>query len=295
MACRLSLVPSPETHIPMTDKLLQGLEFTVRNAIEEDVGDGDVTASLIPKDKQAVATVVCREAAIICGRPWFDEVFRQLDPDIKIDWQIEESSEQGADTLLCTLTGNARHILTGERTALNFLQTLSGTATTTQRYAKALQGSGTRILDTRKTLPGLRLAQKYAVHCGGGMNHRIGLFDQVLIKENHIMSAGSITAAVEAARQLHPQLKVEVETENLTEVEEALKAGADIIMLDNFSHDDMRTAVQMNNGLAKLEVSGNVTIELLAALAEIGVDYISSGALTKNLQSIDLSMRFQLS
>lgn len=278
----------------MTDPLLHGLEATVSNAIKEDLGNGDVTASLIPADKSAVATVICREAAVICGRPWFDEVFHQVDPDIQIDWQVEEGSYQAADTLLCTLSGNARHLLTGERAALNFLQTLSGTATTTQQYAKVLAGTDTRILDTRKTLPGLRLAQKYAVKCGGGLNHRIGLFDQVLIKENHIMSAGSISAAVETARTLHPTLKVEVETENLDEVREALDAGADIIMLDNFSHEDMRTAVAWNQKKAKLEVSGNVTIELLGALASIGVDYISSGALTKNLQSIDLSMRFKM-
>ena len=277
----------------MTDQLLQGLEATVKIAIEEDVGGGDVTASLIPEKNRAVATVICRETAVICGRPWFDEVFRQIDPDIEIQWHVEEGSQQPAGTLLRTLSGCARHLLTAERPALNFLQTLSGTATTTQQYAKVLAGTQTHILDTRKTLPGLRLAQKYAVRCGGGMNHRIGLFDQVLIKENHIMSAGSIAAAVSKARELHPSLKVEVETENLDEVEQALGAGADIIMLDNFSHEDMREAVRITDGKAKLEVSGNITIELLEALADVGADYISSGALTKNLQSIDLSMRFK--
>lgn len=278
----------------MSDFLLQGLESTVKQALSEDIQSGDVTASLIPETQTAKAKVICREPALICGRPWFDEVFQQLDPDLVIDWHVEEGSYQEADTLLCTLTGNARNILTGERAALNFLQTLSGTATTTRTYAQVLDGTKTDILDTRKTLPGLRLAQKYAVKCGGGRNHRIGLFDQVLIKENHIMAAGSIESAVKTAKSLYPDLLVEVETENLDEVSQALQAQADIIMLDNFSHEDMRRAVEMNKDQAKLEVSGNVTLEMLQKLSEIGVDYISSGALTKNVQSIDLSMRFSM-
>lgn len=278
----------------MSDFLLQGLATTVKTALDEDIRTGDVTASLIPDTQQAEATIICREPALVCGRPWFDEVFHQLDSNIEVNWQVEEGSYQAAETVLCTLKGNARLLLTGERAALNFLQTLSGTATTTRQYAQVLTGSKTDILDTRKTLPGLRLAQKYAVKCGGGKNHRIGLFDQVLIKENHILAAGSISAAVANAKSLYPELLVEVETENMDEVSQALAAKADIIMLDNFTHEDMREAVKLNNGQAKLEVSGNVTLEMLQKLSEIGVDYISSGALTKNVQSIDLSMRFTM-
>ena len=276
-----------------SDLLLQGLADTVRTALEEDIGPGDVTADLIDSATQATAHVIVREPAIICGRPWFNEVFRQIDPGIRIDWHIGEGSLQAADARICTLTGSARHLLTGERTALNFLQTLSGTATTTAQYAAELQGSGAQILDTRKTIPGLRRAQKYAVTCGGGRNHRIGLYDQILIKENHIMSAGSIRAAVATARKKYPQLQIEVETENLDEFAQALDAGADIIMLDNFTLDAMREAVRLNNGRVKIEVSGNVTLETLREIAATGVDYISSGALTKHLRSIDFSMRFE--
>lgn len=274
--------------------LLEGLADTVRVALEEDIGSGDVTAELISTGTQATAQVLLREPAIICGQPWFNEVFHQVDAGIAIDWHFKEGSQQSANTQICTLSGSARHILTAERPALNFLQTLSGTATTTARYARELEGSNTCILDTRKTIPGLRRAQKYAVACGGGRNHRIGLYDQVLIKENHIMSAGSIAAAVKTARELFPDLLVEVETENLDEFNQALNAGADIIMLDNFTLDDMQTAVEINQGRVKIEVSGNVMLDNLKAIAATGVDYISSGALTKNLQSIDLSMRFEM-
>ncbi|MGF1545793.1 MAG: carboxylating nicotinate-nucleotide diphosphorylase [Thiotrichales bacterium] len=271
---------------------LRDLERTVQCALAEDVGSGDVTAALIPADATAVATVVLRETALICGRPWFDATFLQLDPSLEIDWAIDEGSIQSAETLLCTLRGSARTLLTGERTALNFLQTLSGTATLTRRYADALAGSATRILDTRKTLPGLRLAQKYAVACGGGQNHRLGLYDQVLLKENHIAAAGSITLAVAQARTLYPQLPIEVETENLDEFTEALATSADIIMLDDYSHTDIAEAVRRNAGRKKLEISGGVTLANLAEYAALGVDYISSGALTKDVRGIDLSMRF---
>ena len=230
----------------------------------------------------------------MCGTEWFDEVFRQLDPAINIYWQQQDGDRCEPDSLLCSIEGNARKILTGERAALNFLQTLSATATTTHAYATKLQDFNTEILDTRKTIPGLRLGQKYAVAVGGGRNHRIGLYDQVLIKENHIVACGSIASAVSKARELYNDLKVEVETENLDEFEQALSAGADIIMLDNFSLKDMKTAVQHCKGKSKLEASGNVTIDSITEIAATGVDYISSGALTKNINSIDLSMRFSL-
>ncbi len=277
--------------------LLTDLKDTVANALREDIGTGDVTADLIAAETQATATVLVREQAVICGRPWFDEVFHQVDERIDIRWQVEEGEAVGADTVLCHLAGPARQLLIAERAALNFLQTLSGTATTTARYAAELAGSQCQILDTRKTIPGLRLAQKYAVACGGGKNHRIGLYDQVLIKENHIMAAGSIANAVALARSLHPGLKIEVETENLDEFQQALDAGADIIMVDNYSLEDMAKAVSMNRaqtgGKTKIEASGNVTLPRLRELAATGVDFISSGALTKDVQSIDLSMRFQ--
>ena len=272
--------------------LLQDLEQNVRIALAEDIGTGDVTASLIPAEATASATVLLREEAVVCGRPWFDEVFRQIDPAIEIEWQVEEGHREQADTILCRLRGNARNLLAGERAALNFLQLLSGTATTSRCYADALAGLPTQVLDTRKTIPGLRLAQKYAVAAGGGRNHRIGLYDQVLIKENHIAAAGSITQAVATAVARYPELLVEVETENLDEFEEALATGAHVIMLDNFSLDDMRRAVEMNAGRKKLEASGNVTLDTVRDIALTGVDYISSGALTKDVKSIDLSMRF---
>lgn len=276
-----------------TVDLKQDLESTVTHALQEDIGSGDITAMLIPADKQSEATVIVREAAVICGIDWFNEVFRQLDPNVVITWHVEEGHKVGADTTLCTLKGNARVLLTGERPALNFLQTLSGTASRSHYYASLVAGTGVKLLDTRKTLPGLRNAQKYAVAQGGCHNHRIGLYDAFLIKENHIAACGSIAAAVSKAREIAPGKPVEVETENLDEFNQALAAGADIIMLDNFSLEMMATAVAEVQGRAKLEASGGVTEATLKAIAETGVDYISIGTLTKDCQSIDLSMRIQ--
>lgn len=268
------------------------LQTTVARALDEDIGTGDVTAGLIPAAKQASATVICREAAILCGTAWFDEVFRQLDPAVHIIWQHQDGERVTANAVLCTLQGSARSILSGERAALNFLQTLSATATATRRYVDLVAHTQCRILDTRKTLPGLRTAQKYAVVCGGGTNHRIGLYDRVLIKENHIMAAGSITAAIQQARQLHPGILVEVETENLQELAEATAAQADIIMLDEYSLADMREAVRITNGRIPLEASGGVSPETLVAIAETGVNFVSIGGITKHVRAVDLSMRF---
>ena len=266
---------------------------TVALALAEDVGGGDLTAALIPEDAQAEAAVISREHAVLCGAAWFDAVFRQLDPRIHIEWRAADGDRVEPDQLLCTLHGPARALLTGERTALNFLQALSGTATLARRYADLVAGTGATILDTRKTLPGLRLAQKYAVRCGGCQNHRIGLFDAVLIKENHIMAAGSITNAIATARRLHPGVTVEVEVENLAELEEALAARPDIIMLDNFDLLTMTEAVRITAKRVKLEASGNVTTITVRAIAETGVDYISIGGLTKDVRAVDLSMRFK--
>ena len=268
------------------------LQTTVARALDEDIGTGDVTAGLIPAAKQASATVICREAAILCGTAWFNEVFRQLDPAVHIIWQHQDGERVTANAVLCTLQGSARSILSGERAALNFLQTLSATATATRRYVDLVAHTQCRILDTRKTLPGLRTAQKYAVVCGGGTNHRIGLYDRVLIKENHIMAAGSITAAIQQARQLHPGILVEVETENLQELAEATAAQADIIMLDEYSLADMREAVRITNGRIPLEASGGVSPETLVAIAETGVNFVSIGGITKHVRAVDLSMRF---
>ena len=262
-------------------------------ALAEDVGSGDLTAALIPEHAQAEATVVSREVAILCGTTWFDAVFRQLDPRIAIDWRAVDGDRVESEQLLCTLRGLARPLLTGERTALNFLQLLSGTATLARRYADAVSGTKAVILDTRKTLPGLRLAQKYAVRCGGCRNHRIGLFDAVLIKENHIMAAGSIGNAIATARRLHPGVTVEVEVENRAELEEALAAQPDIVMLDNFDPAAMAEAVRIVDGRVKLEASGNVNFDTVRGIAETGVDYISIGGLTKDVRAIDLSMRFR--
>ncbi|GAA0354227.1 carboxylating nicotinate-nucleotide diphosphorylase [Bowmanella denitrificans] len=257
----------------------------------QDADNGDITAGLIPASQQASGRVICREPCVVAGKPWVDEVFHQLGGEVTIHWHVKDGDQVDADTCLFELQGPARAILTGERSALNFLQTLSATATQTAHYADALKHTQTRILDTRKTLPGLRAAQKYAVECGGGKNHRIGLFDAFLIKENHILACGSIQQAVATARHQHPDKPVEVEVENLQELQQALDASADIIMLDNFDLESIRKAVVLNQGKAKLEVSGNVTLDRLAELAETGVDYISSGALTKNVQAIDLSLR----
>jgi nicotinate-nucleotide pyrophosphorylase (carboxylating) len=270
----------------------------VARALREDIGSGDVTANLIPTRTGARAHVLCRDDAVLCGAPWFDETFRQLDAAVQISWHFPEGSHIQPNALLCTLDGPARALLTGERTALNFLQLLSGTATITQRYVEAIHGTACQILDTRKTIPGLRTAQKYAVRCGGAANHRIGLYDLVLIKENHIAAAGSITAAVTTARSHAPRVRIEVEVENLQQLREALAARADIIMLDNFDLELLRAAVAVNRAHqrpAQLESSGGLTIESLRAVAETGVDYISVGALTKNVTAIDLSMRIETS
>lgn len=264
----------------------------VRRALAEDVGAGDVTAALIPATATAAARVICRESTVLCGRLWFDEVFAQAGPGVAVTWYKSDGDVVDENDEVCGLTGPARSLLTGERTALNFLQMLSGTATFARECVKAVEGTRTKILDTRKTLPGLRLAQKYAVRCGGATNHRIGLFDAYLIKENHIAAAGSIAAAVENARGKHPDLTLEVEVENLDQLDQAAGAGADVIMLDNFDLAGIRTAVSRTAGRAKLEVSGNVTPAGLRELAETGVDFISLGALTKNVRATDFSMRF---
>jgi nicotinate-nucleotide pyrophosphorylase (carboxylating) len=265
------------------------------------VGGGDVTAALVPATQQVRAQIVAREPAILCGADWVAEVFRQLDPAVRLEWLAHDGDAVAANASVLRLTGSARPILTGERTALNFLQTLSGTATAAHRYVEAVTGTGCRILDTRKTLPGLRLAQKYATRCGGAQNHRIGLYDMVLIKENHIIAAGSIAGAIETARRTSPGIPVEVEVESLAEFDEAIAAGADIILLDELSLDDMRTAVARNRdhasktggATAKLEASGSVTLATVRDIALTGVDYISIGGITKHVQAVDLSMRFE--
>ena len=285
----------------MTDALAPApppdLADQVARALAEDVGSGDLTAALVPAGRTGRATVITREPAVLCGRPWVDEVFRQLDASVRVEWVASEGESVAPDQLLCRLEGPARALLTGERTALNFLQTLSGTATVARRYAAVLHGLRCRVLDARQTLPGLRRAQKYAVRVGGGANHRMGLYDGILVKENHIMAAGSIAAAVAAARAQGATVPVEVEVETLGELREALDAGADMALLDEFSLDDLRAAVAMNGGHPrgpiKLEASGNVTFETLRAIAETGVDFVSVGSLTKHVRAIDLSMRFQ--
>jgi nicotinate-nucleotide pyrophosphorylase (carboxylating) len=268
----------------------------VAAALAEDLGTGDVTAALVPAEQQVRAQIVAREPAILCGVDWVDETFRQLDPGVRLNWLAADGEPLAADMPVLKLAGLARPILTGERTALNFLQTLSATATAARRYVEAVAGTACRILDTRKTIPGLRLAQKYAVRCGGAQNLRLGLYDMVLIKENHIIAAGSITAAIAAARRTSPGIPVEVEVESLDEFTQALSAGADIIMLDELSLADMRSAVSLNRELgarAELEASGGVTLATVREIALTGVDYISIGAITKHVQAIDLSMRFE--
>ena len=272
---------------------LQPTHEEIAAYLAEDVGSGDLTASIIPESKQASALVVTRETMVLCGQAWFEAVFRQLDPAIVIVWQAQEGDDVAAGSLLCQLRGPARALLTGERTALNLLQTLSATATVARVYANAIAGSGCKVLDTRKTLPGLRMAQKYAVKCGGCVNHRIGLFDAILIKENHIIAAGSIGAAISQARAIS-NVMVEIEVESLYELQEALAAHPDRVMLDNFSIEQLKSAVAMNDGQVELEASGNVSLETIRDIAETGVDYISIGALTKNVQAIDLSMRIEL-
>ncbi|MBO0215115.1 carboxylating nicotinate-nucleotide diphosphorylase [Vibrio sp. Vb2880] len=276
------------------------LEITrsVTDTLKEDLGGtldpaADITASLIPADVQGNATIITREHGVFCGQAWADEVFKQLGGEVTIEWLVKDGDPVVPNQTLCTLSGPARILLTGERNAMNFIQTLSGCATTTATYVKALEGTGCRLLDTRKTIPGLRSALKYAVACGGGFNHRIGVFDAYLIKENHIIACGGITQAISTAKKLNPGKPVEVETENLDELRLAIEAGADIIMLDNFTLEMMRDAVAINAGRAALENSGNVTMETLREYAETGVDYISVGALTKHVRAMDLSMRFK--
>ena len=266
----------------------------VRHALAEDVGSGDLTAQLIPAERLAQARIITRDAAVICGTAWVDAVFRQLDPRVAVHWQVRDGERVQPNQVLFTLEGPARALLTGERSALNFLQTLSAVATRAQFYADLVAGTAVQLLDTRKTLPGLRLAQKYAVTCGGCHNHRIGLYDAFLIKENHIAACGGIAQAVAAARRIAPGKPVEVEVENLEELRLALDAGTDIIMLDELSLDDMRTAVTLTAGRAKLEASGGVNEHTLRAIAETGVDYVSLGTLTKDVKPLDLSMRLSL-
>ncbi len=267
----------------------------VSRAIAEDLRDGDLTAELIPRAATGAARVVARESATLCGRAWFDETFRQIDRRVAVDWHAADGDAIDADTVVCELRGPARSLVTGERTALNFLQALSGTATATRAFVDLVAGTRARILDTRKTLPGLRLAQKYAVLCGGGSNHRIGLFDAVLIKENHIAAVGGLAAAVAAARRQAPNVMIEVEVESLAQLREALATDADRIMLDDFTLEDMRAGVALRDASAgkrhELEASGSVNAATLRAIAETGVDFISIGAITKNVRAIDFSMR----
>jgi nicotinate-nucleotide pyrophosphorylase (carboxylating) len=268
----------------------------VAAALAEDVGGGDVTAALVPEQQQVRAQILAREPAILCGTDWVTATFHQLDPAIRLQWLASDSQRIEKDMPVLRLTGAARPILTGERTALNFLQTLSATATAAHRYVEAVAGTGCQILDTRKTLPGLRLAQKYATRCGGARNHRLGLYDMVLVKENHIIAAGSIAAAVATARRTAPGVPIEVEVESLAEFDEALGAGADIVMLDEMTTDDMRLAVERNRARgskAKLEASGSVTLASVRDIASTGVDFISIGGITKHVQAVDLSMRFE--
>lgn len=282
----------------LKQQLPKEISRAVTDALKEDLGGtldpaADITASLIPADAHNVATIITREHGIFCGQAWADEVFRQLGGEVTIDWHVQDGEAVIPNQTLCTLSGPARILLTGERNAMNFIQTLSGCATVTAQYAAQLQGTQCKLLDTRKTIPGLRSALKYAVACGGGFNHRIGVFDAYLIKENHIIACGGIAQAIKTAKHLNPGKPVEVETESLQELNQAIDAGADIIMLDNFSTDMMREAVKINAGRAALENSGNVTLETLREYAETGVDYISVGGLTKHVRALDLSMRFQ--
>jgi nicotinate-nucleotide pyrophosphorylase (carboxylating) len=277
------------TSLPVND-----IETLVCTSLNEDIATGDITADLIAPHSMAKAEVISRQAAILCGCAWFDAVFQHLDRSISITWALREGEPATPNQSLCQLRGPAQAILTGERTALNLLQTLSATATVTHRYVEAIRGTGVKILDTRKTLPGLRTAQKYAVRCGGGINHRMGLYDGILIKENHIMAAGSIAGAIHAARQQHPKVPVEVETESLGQLRQALEAGADRMLLDNFDIETLREAVALTQHKAKLEASGGVNLNTIRDIAETGVDFISVGALTKNIDAVDLSMRFVL-
>jgi nicotinate-nucleotide pyrophosphorylase (carboxylating) len=268
------------------------IEDTVNAGLTEDIGSGDITSSIIPEDEVSLANVICRESAVICGVDWFEEVFNQLDPNVFIDWEVDDGDEVEANQQLCTLSGPTRSLLTGERTALNFLQTLSGTATLTRRYVDAIKNTQAKLLDTRKTIPGLRLAQKYAVTCGGGFNHRIGLFDAILIKENHIHASGGIAEAIAAARFNNPDMPVEIEVENIDQLQQAIAAHAERVLLDNFNLVLLRQAVSITHKQLLLEASGGVNLDTIQAIAQTGVDFISCGALTKDVIAIDLSMRF---
>jgi nicotinate-nucleotide pyrophosphorylase (carboxylating) len=268
----------------------------VARALAEDIGTGDVTAALVPAGQRATATLITRDDIVLCGTAWLDETFRQLDPAIEVAWRLRDGEEPLANSVLCEITGPARAILTGERTGLNFVQLLSGTATVTRRYVNAVSGTGCQILDTRKTIPGLRLAQKYAVRCGGGSNHRLGLYDMVLIKENHAIAAGGVAQAIAAARRASPGVPVEVEVESLDELKAALAAEPEVIMLDEFTHADLVKAVaerKSRGSSVRLEVSGGVTLQTVRAIAATGIDYVSIGALTKHLVAADLSLRFK--
>lgn len=277
---RLEVAPPPA----------EAVEADVARALAEDLGGGDVTAMLLP-DVEDDAYLLCKEAAIVCGRPWFDACHRTLDPEVRIDWRVREGDRVAAGTVLATLRGRARALVSAERASLNFMQTLSGTATVTARYVEAVRGTRARILDTRKTLPGLRLAQKYAVRVGGGENHRLGLYDAVMLKENHVRAAGSVTAAIRAARSMHPHLPLIVEVETLDQLREALDAGCDRILIDDFDAATRREAVRIAAGRIPLEVSGGVDLDGVRAIAEDGVDCISIGALTKHVRAIDLSLK----
>ncbi|HSD70103.1 MAG TPA: carboxylating nicotinate-nucleotide diphosphorylase [Woeseiaceae bacterium] len=281
----------------ITDNELQPIvEMNVANALQEDIGSGDLTAALLPSDRDSSATVITREAMVLAGRPWFDEVYRQVDPDVHVTWRSADGERLEPGHSICALRGPARSLVSGERCALNFLQLMCATATVTAEYAAAVVGTGARILDTRKTVPGLRLAQKYAVRCGGGVNHRLGLFDAILIKENHILACGGIEPAIAAARRIHPDLPIEVEVETIDELRQALAVRCERILLDNFRIDDLDDAVRINraegNPPAILEASGGVTLAAVRRVAQTGVDFISIGAITKNVRSVDLSMRF---
>lgn len=284
---------STSQHTTLSSSLQKTIEQDIQHALGEDVATGDLTAQLVPVGQLATATILCREEAVICGIPWATEAFRHISKDIVLEWQVQEGDKVAPNTILCQLSGPARALLTAERCALNFLQTLSATATATRRYVDAIAGTRSHILDTRKTLPGLRLAQKYAVRIGGGMNQRIGLYDGILIKENHIAAAGSIEAVLQNARALNAGVPIQIEVETLEQLRIALDAGATLILLDNFDTTQLREAVQMTNGQAILEASGGIELDNVREIALTGVDRISIGGLTKHVHAIDLSMRFQ--
>jgi len=274
-------------------KLANDIRYLVKTAISEDLGSGDITAGLIDPKQSSKATVICRDHAVVAGTAWFDEVFSQLDVGVKIHWLVKDGDKVEPNTLLCHLEGFSTSLLSGERTALNLLQTLSATATATNEYVSKVSHTNCKILDTRKTIPGLREAQKYAVTCGGGNNHRHGLYDGVLIKENHILAAGSINNAVSAAKSQNQNIAIEVEVENLDELQEAINSGADIALLDNMGEAMLKQAVEINQKRIKLEASGGISLDNVTSIAETGVDYISIGLITKNINAVDLSMRFQ--